>query len=486
MTSRSVLFRPLVTLAVCGAWAAACAPPDEGAGADEAGDDVTARVTALTVNNATGSAQTFTASGTIDTSNAFFQSLGSNGRSCVTCHDPNDNWSIVPASLQTRFNNTSGTDPVFRTNDGANSPLADVSTVTARRAAYSMLLSKGLIRVGLSIPAGAEFTLLAADDPYRYAGPVSGFSLFRRPLPSTNLKFLSTVMWDGRETFRDPSSTTCLKAPLDTTTCFSTLAFDLADQANGATLGHAQAGIALTPAQQTSIVNFELSLFTAQTFDNTAKDLTAISADGGPASLAAKTFTFGVNDVVSGDYATGAPFTAVVFHTYDSWANRKGNGTEAARATVARGQALFNTKPIAIAGVKGLNDDLGIPLLNGTCTTCHDTPNAGNHSLPAPLDIGLTAASRRTPDMPLYTLQRTSTGETIQTTDPGRALITGKWKDIGRFKGPVLRALSGRAPYFHNGSAADLAAVVSFYDARFAIGLSAQEKSDLVAFLQTL
>jgi cytochrome c peroxidase len=88
--------------------------------------------------------------------------------------------------------------------------------------------------------------------------------------------------------------------------------------------------------------------------------------------------------------------------------------------------------------------------------------------------------------MPLYTLQRTSTGETIQTTDPGRALITGKWKDIGRFKGPVLRALSGRAPYFHNGSAADLAAVVSFYDARFAIGLSAQEKSDLVAFLQTL
>jgi len=480
MKLRSILSRPLVALALMGASITACAPPDE------ADDDVTARSAALSVGNATGTSQTFTTSGTIDTSNAFFQSLGTNGRSCATCHDPNDNWSIVPASLQARFDSTSGADPVFRTNDGSNSPLADVSTVAARRAAYSMLLSKGLIRVGLSIPAGAEFTLIATSDPYGYAGPVNGFSLFRRPLPSTNLKFLSTFMWDGRQTFRDASSTTCLKAPLDTTACFAAAAFDLTDQANGATLGHAQASQALTAAQQTSIVNFELGLFTAQTFDNAAKDLTALNADGGPANLAAKPFSFGVNDVVSGDYTTGAPFTPVVFHTYDSWANRKGGGTEAARAAVARGQALFNTKPIAIAGVKGINDDLSIPLLNGTCTTCHDTPNAGDHSIPAPLDIGLTDASRRTPDMPLYTLQRTSTGETIQTTDPGRALITGKWKDIGRFKGPVLRALSGRAPYFHNGSAADLNAVVSFYDSRFAIGFSAQEKSDLVAFLQTL
>lgn len=479
MTVRSVLFHPLVTLAIVGMSAGACAPADQE-------DDVSARSAALTVNNSTGSAQTFTASGTIDTSNAFFQSLGTNGRSCLTCHDPNDNWTIVPASLQTRFNNTSGTDPVFRTNDGSNSPLADVSTVTARRAAYSMLLSKGLIRVGLPIPAGAEFTLLAVDDPYGYASAANGLSLFRRPLPSTNLKFLSTFMWDGRETFRDSSSTLCLKAPLDTTTCFATATFDLADQANGATLGHAQASTALTAAQQTSIVNFELGLFTAQTFDNAAKDLTAAHGGGGPANLAAKPFYFGINDVVSGDYATGAAFTPVVFHTYDAWTNRPGGGTEAARATVARGQALFNTKPITITGVKGLNDDLGVPSLNGTCTTCHDTPDAGNHSIPAPLDIGLTDASRRTVDMPLYTLQRSATGETIQTTDPGRALITGKWKDIGRFKGPILRALSGRAPYFHNGSAADLNAVVSFYDSRFAIGLSTQEKSDLVAFLRTL
>jgi cytochrome c peroxidase len=76
--------------------------------------------------------------------------------------------------------------------------------------------------------------------------------------------------------------------------------------------------------------------------------------------------------------------------------------------------------------------------------------------------------------------------ETIQTTDPGRALITGKWKDIGRFKGPILRTLATRAPYFHNGSAKNVGEAVDFYNQRFGIGLTEDEKDDLVAFLLTL
>jgi cytochrome c peroxidase len=74
----------------------------------------------------------------------------------------------------------------------------------------------------------------------------------------------------------------------------------------------------------------------------------------------------------------------------------------------------------------------------------------------------------------------------VQTTDPGRALITGKWEHMSLFKGPILRGLAARAPYFHNGVAATLADVVEFYDRRFNIGLSAQEKSDLTAFLKAL
>jgi len=457
-----------------------------GTGAEVAPESVGEVSSALLVTNGTGRSETFTASGTIDTANEFFQSLGTNGRSCATCHDSADNWSITPARLQQRFSASNGTDPVFRTNDGSNSPLADVSTVAARQTAYSMLLTKGLIRVGLPIPAGAEFTLLAVDDPYGFASQANGLSLFRRPLPTTNLQFLSTVMWDGRETLRDSSSSFCFKAPLDPSVCFAPLATDFAHQSNGATLGHAQASQPLTTAQQNSIVSFETQLFTAQTFDNAAKELWASGAQGGPSNLSAATFYFGINDVVSGDYQTGAPFSPVVFTTYDAWRDAPGGGIQAARRAVARGQDIFNNKPIAISGVKGINDDLAIPLLNGHCTTCHDTPASGNHSIPAPLDIGLTDASRRTPDMPLYTLQRVNSAETIQTTDPGRALITGKWKDIARFKGPILRGLSGRAPYFHNGSAGSLAAVVDFYDSRFAIGLTAQEKSDLIAFLSAL
>ena len=151
---------------------------------------------------------------------------------------------------------------------------------------------------------------------------------------------------------------------------------------------------------------------------------------------------------------------------------------------MARGEELFNSKRINITGVKGLNDDLGVASIPGTCGTCHDTPNVGNHSVAAPLDIGLTDASRRTPDMPLYTLKNKTTGQTIQTTDPGRALVTGKWKHIGRFKGPILRGLAARAPYFHNGSAATLADAVQFYNDRFGIGLTDAEVSDLVAFLR--
>ena len=72
----------------------------------------------------------------------------------------------------------------------------------------------------------------------------------------------------------------------------------------------------------------------------------------------------------------------------------------------------------------------------------------------------------------------------MQTTDPGRALITGKWADIGKFKGPILRGLAARAPYFHNGSAATLGDVVDFYDTRFNIHMTAAAEARLVAFLR--
>jgi cytochrome c peroxidase len=65
-------------------------------------------------------------------------------------------------------------------------------------------------------------------------------------------------------------------------------------------------------------------------------------------------------------------------------------------------------------------------------------------------------------------------------------LISGNYADIGKVKGPILRGLAAPAPYFHNGSAATLMDVVNFYDQRFGINFTAQQKQDLVNFLNTL
>ena len=89
------------------------------------------------------------------------------------------------------------------------------------------------------------------------------------------------------------------------------------------------------------------------------------------------------------------------------------------------------------------------------------------------------------PHLPVYTL-RTRDRSDVAVTDPGKALISGQWTDIGKTKGPILRGLGARAPYFHNGSAPDLPTVVKFYNARFAIGLTPAPVCDLVAFLEAL
>lgn len=400
----------------------------------------------LDAPNETGVARTISTTGAVDLSNPFFQALGTNGRACVTCHDPGDGWSIVPASVRTRFERSDGLDPLFRPNDGAVSPDADVSTVEARRAAYGLLLARGLIRVGMAVPDGAEFVVDAVDDPYGFATP-DRLSLFRRPLPTTNLAFLSTVMWDGRETFDGQA-----------------LHFDLAHQANGATLGHAQAAEGLAPAQQTAIVDFETALFTAQLRDELAHDLAAAGGGGGPQALSRQEFFIGIN--------SGAGASRRVFTAFDAWADLGGAGpVVTARRAVARGQTLFNSR--SFAG-------------SFTCSGCHIAPNAGSQSTMQFVDVGIAGEDRRSPDLPLYTLRCPATGRIVRTTDPGRALVTGRCRDIGRFKVPTLRGLAARAPYFHNGSAETLEDVVRLYDERFAIGFTPLEKADLVAFLRSL
>jgi cytochrome c peroxidase len=432
---------------------------------------------------------------------AFFQSLGTNGRSCATCHGASQAMGLSAQAAQIRFFTTRGEDPLFAPVDGANCP-------GARRedpAAHSLLLQHGLIRVSLQLPANAQYTLTVVHDPYGCAltadpnGGLPFVSVYRRPLPATNLGFLSTLMFDGRET----------KSPLNSEATFMpNLIADLSQQAIDATTGHAQAAVPPTAAQVADIVGFELGLFSAQSYDTRAGRLGSDGATGGARQLAAQAYYPGINDVLGAD-PTGAAFNPASMTLFDAW-QASGDPRDARRA-IAAGEALFDNAPLQISNVRGLNDNaaLGKPAsFAGTCTSCHDTPSVGNHSLPLPLDIGTGHAALpgvepdpniaaglaelSMADLPVYLVSGcpnpfdAGEPESFYTTDPAKALITGACSDFNRGKGPVLRGLAARAPYFHNGAAASLKEVVNFYNQRFQMGLTDQQKQDLVAFLNSL
>ena len=74
----------------------------------------------------------------------------------------------------------------------------------------------------------------------------------------------------------------------------------------------------------------------------------------------------------------------------------------------------------------------------------------------------------------------------IFTHDPGRALVTGRCREIGAITMQQFRGLAARAPYFSNGSAATLRDVIEIYDRRFDMKLTEQEIQDLTNFMSVL
>jgi cytochrome c peroxidase len=459
--------------------------------------------------NPGGASQTYsTVGGGIDQTGPFVQSLGTNGRACASCHQPSDVMSISAAHVQKRFVQTRGLDPIFRTVDGSNCDHdIDVSTLEGRSAAYSLLRTRGLIRIAIAVPANADFDVVSVDNPYS-CNDSAKISMYRRPLPSTNLRFLSAVMFDGRES-----------TPITGTTKIAfhnypaSLLSDLAHQSVSATTGHAQGdGTRPTPAEQQEIVDFEMTLFTAQAVGEKVGRLDGRGANGGPGALVTEPFFISINSSVhallpafeqpGGLMGPGDNgFGPAIFNVFDAWAKLPHADP---RSAVARGQLIFNSKTINITGVAGINDDVsagglvagGVQSLPGTCGTCHDTPNVGNHSFPTPLNIGTGDPSLANPSvnlggldlsyLPKIMVCKKGTQTCKTTTDLGQALIDGKFDHVGKIKGPILRGLSARAPYFHNGSAQTLLDAVRFYENRFGLVLTPQEEADLVAFLSVL
>jgi hypothetical protein len=409
-----------------------------------------------------GRAETVTPSGAIDTQNPFFLPLGINGRTCGDCHTHRSGWTISASEASELFDKSDGTAPLFRPHDGAVRPDADVSTLEARRVAYATMIQKALTRFTRRPAATWEFQVVSVDDPYGFS-TTTEFSNFRRPTSVSNVLRQSSPNWTA-----DPGD---VRARLMATT-------------NGASKGHAQRPNDVPADQQAAAADFMMSLSFAQIVDKQAGRLDAAGARGGATYLAAEPFYAGIN-ALGGDSRTAAPFDREAMTLFAAWRGLGGTPQNRARARIARGERVFNTLQFEIRDVAGLNDALGRPTVVGTCTTCHNAPNIGGHSEFRLMNTGVADAARWTRDVPLLTLRNKSTGETAHTTDLGRALNTGKWADVGKFKAPPLRGVGARAPYFHDGSAANLHEVLDFYERRFGVRFGGS-RHDLIEFLQAL
>jgi cytochrome c peroxidase len=398
--------------------------------------------------NPTGKSSSFSRTGSIDLTGSFFQSLGTNGRTCETCHLASDGWTVSARSARDIFEDSDGLAALFEF-DGQNCPGADRSTKAARRAASSLMINKALVRFAKTLPPLAEFEIIAAEGTYCNVTDTTNYVVFRRPLPTVNFGAFGTSLWDGLGNTIAPS------APESLPLIFV-----------GATQLHAETSFTPTDAQIAQGVAFMNSITNAQIVDDDAGKLDKFGAKGGAENHSAANLN-------------GPPG----FSIYNPWLNLPGNGGKSLeRESVARGQEIFNLRAFSLAGVTGLPPGV----TSGTCAGCHRVPNQGNTAGVSLLNIGIADGARRTPDLPLYTLRNKTSLAVVKTTDPGRAAVTGLWADIGKFKVPGLRGLAARAPYFHDGSAATLEGVVGFYNGRFNIGLTAAERNDLVSFLRAL
>jgi hypothetical protein len=387
--------------------------------------------------NQAGTAATFSTAGFVDLHNPFHVPQGSNGRSCESCHLFQAGWSIRPIDVELKFLLTRGLDPIFNPLD-ANNPTPDVSTVEARYASYSML-RKGLFRRGGNLPATAEFEIIAVDDPLGAGGSLTRFEAFRRPLATANFHIARNIGWHDQNTNGSGD-----------------VHAGLVNQAVGNITG-AQQGVPAAPETIESIVVYEEGLRFAQQFVFGVGLLKSCGAKGGPQNLSAQTPVNGRFDL------------------FDAWIGlAPGSCTTVSadqkRAQIARGQELFN------------NANPG----GGSCRGCHNAANNGSNVNGILFDVGASRPEFRKPGMPLYTLRNKTTLAERQTTDPGRAIRTGRWADIDRFKTPSMRGVVARAPYFHNGIAATLMDVVTHYEQALGFVFTQQEREDLVAFMEAL
>lgn len=433
----------------------------------------------------------------------FFQTLGGNGRTCLTCHNPADAMSLSLRTIQQRWAEQGHRDPLFHPIDGANCPTA----TPEQEASHSLLLERGLIRISLpwpprdlnGKPIEPEFTLEVVQDPtgcnsdrtYGIASANPHVSVYRRPRMTANLRYIvKPIAERNTKTMmpldRDPETGERVGMALLSDSRFPTLKL----QAIDAIQKHLQAPVPSNDVVE-RLVDFQLRVYAAAQYSRQGGRL---DEPGAPPALGVRAMQYGKSQVNGNDIDTG------VFFKFDQWKPKAGSNSSSDeqttfRASVARGYDLFFLKPFWISNAVGINNvGLGNPLKQ-TCAFCHNTQLTGHDNVPGWMDIGTTNFPYvpADPALPLFKITcrpevdpHPYLGREIYTQDPGRALVSGKCFDVGSIVMQQFRGIAARAPYFVNGSAQSLRELVDFYDRRFNIGYTEREKQDLINFLSVL
>ncbi len=431
----------------------------------------------------------------------FFEPLGANGRACVTCHQPADAMSLSARTAQERWQATGGKDPLFAAIDGSNCPILP----QGEKASHSLLLERGLFRIQRpwpvrefnGQPVTPDFTIEVVRDPNGcnsapgYGPKAGNVSVYRRARPVANMKYLLAVgfAFDPKQGYALPLDPDDDK-PQSGNLMADNRAGNLRLQMEDASSVHLEFARALTPAQIRRIKDFELSIYTAQQASPLAGGgLDTMGASGGPAKL---------RDSQPGALGSiGTP----VWSEFAAW--DKISPEDAAKLTpqqlafrqsVARGARVFRDKTFLITDSAGINSRMGFgnPVRN-SCVFCHNMTQMGNDVAPGQVDLGTTTQPFADPwdDLPLFRITclkqpHPHYGKVILTYDPGFALTSGKCADVGKITLQSMRGLAARAPYFSNGLAKDLRGVVDYYERRYNIGYTEQEKQDLVNLMSVL
>ncbi len=246
--------------------------------------------------------------GDIDTKgHPFFEPIGTNGRACVSCHQPSNGMSVSVAAIRARWAATQGKDPIFAAVDGSNCP----NLPQEKEGSHSLLLGRGLFRVALPWPRTAgpdgtpvkpEFTIEVVRDPTGCnTDPVYGLkaankiSVYRRPRVVANLKYVAMDAGGEAYTGTGPFNAKRLAMVMDRdpdSGAFSSMnimsdarAPSLRRQAVDASIDHLQVDGRPTDEQLTKIVAFESQVFMAQGSSNAIGDLIV---PGGPEALGAR------------------------------------------------------------------------------------------------------------------------------------------------------------------------------------------------------